>query len=575
MYLREQCNLCLNKTGNTLGRTYHIRRENCDVHWRKYFVLKDIQEILIEFLVCGACGNIFQKQLLDDEEISKLESVISTSEWIKAALPKHNTYKKTGEIINSKRFHGVYNFILTNLENGINGKRLLDVGGRNGVFGEPLFRYRIDYTIIDVENYSGHNIPNSKFIHGDFDTYPFSQLFDIIVLNHVLEHVYFPIKTLKRCYELLNTDGILFVDVPILPMSPGTWHRSEFYIKPLLNNAIMRAGFRLINIEDVKIAYDNSIIYSYRVIACKTQKKQDMPVANYREYSLNILSDFHYDIIKYFVETQEPFVIYGVNEVSQRLLQPTPLDKANLLGFTDDDPILWGHEFFGKRIFSPESIRENSEVKNIIILTANKEETRQQLYPLEEKGVHLISNHKGFDTGDNSSMLEALRPLNKLGRKIKSYENRLYNSANNGYIYYRAGQRINNIRAGAVVNQVSLYMDKVGNPTGTGSCVVRKVSDDSIVGTFGTIDISTLPTSPANPTWVLFNTTSIKIPTKGDYRIVFEWDIKEGDSSNYPRVRYNDTDTIGGVFTYYSSEGKWADASNWDTSIKIKVLEKY
>jgi len=155
--------------------------------------------------------------------------------------------------------------------------------------------------------------------------------------------------------------------------------------------------------------------------------------------------------------------------------------------------------------------------------------------------------------------------------RAKSFENRLYNSANNGYIYYRAGQRINNIRAGAVVNQVSLFMDKVGNPTGTGSCVVRRVSDDSIVGTFGTIDISTLPATPANPMWVLFNSTAIKIPAKGDYRIVFEWDIKEGDSSNYPRVRYNDTDTIGGVFTYYSSEGKWADASNWDTSIKMLI----
>jgi glycosyltransferase involved in cell wall biosynthesis len=148
--------------------------------------------------------------------------------------------------------------------------------------------------------------------------------------------------------------------------------------------------------------------------------------------------------------------------------------------------------------------------------------------------------------------------IKKLGRNFahllfrsmrnKSYENHLYNSANNGYIYYRAGQRINHISAGAVVNQVKVYMDKVGNPTGTGSCVVRKVSDDSIVGTFGTIDISTLPATPA---------------------IVFEWNATGGDSSNYPRVRYNNTDTIGGVFTYYSSEGKWADASNWDTSIKM------
>jgi hypothetical protein len=157
--------------------------------------------------------------------------------------------------------------------------------------------------------------------------------------------------------------------------------------------------------------------------------------------------------------------------------------------------------------------------------------------------------------------------LTACNRGSISFENRLYNSANNGYIYYRAGQRVNNIPAGTVVSQVKLYMDKVGTPTGTGSCVVRKVSDNSVVGTVGTVDISTLPASPAEPTWVLFNTTTIKIPNKGDYRIVFEWDTKGGDSSNYPRVRYNTTDTISGIFTQYSSGGRWVDISNSDTSI--------
>jgi len=155
------------------------------------------------------------------------------------------------------------------------------------------------------------------------------------------------------------------------------------------------------------------------------------------------------------------------------------------------------------------------------------------------------------------------------GGGIISFENRLYNSANNGYIYYRAGQRVNNIPAGTVVSQVKLYMDKLGNPTGTGSCIVRKVSDGSMVGIVGTVDVSTLPASPADPTWILFNTNAVKIPSKGDYRIVFEWDTSGGDSSNYPRVRYNNTDAISGVFTQYSSGGGWLDISDSDTSIKL------
>jgi len=202
-------------------------------------------------------------------------------------------------------------------------------------------------------------------------------------------------------------------------------------------------------------------------------------------------------------------------------------------------------------------------------------------YPLLKKIAHQVKFSIAVVQRRNGSFAypllrnichELLRPIMILFERGKSYENQLYNSANNGYIYYRAGQRINRISAGTVVSQIRLYMDKVGNPKGVGSCVVRKVSDDSIVGAVGTADISSLPDASApRPKWVLFNTTGIKIPNKGDYRIVFEWDAAGGDSSNYPRVRYNNTDTISGVFTQYSSGEGWVDHSNSDTSLKLRI----
>ena len=171
---------------------------------------------------------------------------------------------------------------------------------------------------------------------------------------------------------------------------------------------------------------------------------------------------------------------------------------------------------------------------------------------------------------------EFLKPLKNLLAGVKSYENLLYNSANMGFFYTKAGQRINRIPAEAVISQVRMYMDKVGNPAGTGACVVRAVSDDTIIGTVGTVDVSILPDSSApHPDWVLFeNTVGIRIPDKGDYRIVFEWDNSGGDDSNYPRVRYNTANTIKGVFTQFGSDGKWADHCNSDASIKMIVKKR-
>ena len=38
--------------------------------------------------------------------------------------------------------------------------------------------------------------------------------FDVITLTHVLEHVPYPSQTLKKCYHLLKSGGLLFISVP-------------------------------------------------------------------------------------------------------------------------------------------------------------------------------------------------------------------------------------------------------------------------------------------------------------------------------------------------------------------------
>lgn len=151
------------------------------------------------------------------------------------------------------------------------------------------------------------------------------------------------------------------------------------------------------------------------------------------------------------------------------------------------------------------------------------------------------------------------------------YENLLYNSASSGHEFCRSGQRFDDIRSGSVIMDVRIYMDKVGDPVGIGSCVVRKVSDDSIVGRLGSVDVATLPDASApRPKWISFK-EKVRIEQKGDYRIMFEWDNASGDAANYPRVRYNDSDVIRGCFTKRGVEGNWIDNAGADASIKIRI----
>jgi len=126
----------------------------------------------------------------------------------------------------------------------------------------------------------------------------------------------------------------------------------------------------------------------------------------------------------------------------------------------------------------------------------------------------------------------------------------------------RVGERINNFPA-STITQVSFKLWANGSPTGTAYIRIRKASDDSILGTIDTIDVSTLTGSS---TWYNF-TGSVSNPTQQDLRFTVEY--SGGDSSNKVIVLYQwNSDVLGGaVYTYYS--GSWGDDSSSDVTFKV------
>lgn len=123
----------------------------------------------------------------------------------------------------------------------------------------------------------------------------------------------------------------------------------------------------------------------------------------------------------------------------------------------------------------------------------------------------------------------------------------------------RAGQYIS---AGTgVITQVKFYLAKTGTPTGTGYARIRRASDDSLVGTLGSVNVATL----GGAAWSTFSTTPVyvfDIPI----RICFEFD--GGDAGNYITVYRNPADTIAGERTYYDGAA-WTDDGTQDRSIQI------
>jgi hypothetical protein len=126
----------------------------------------------------------------------------------------------------------------------------------------------------------------------------------------------------------------------------------------------------------------------------------------------------------------------------------------------------------------------------------------------------------------------------------------------------------NSALIGQPVKRVNVILKKSGNPTGTISVVVRKLSGDSIAHTFGTIVAATLTTS--DKTFTLEATSSYTLAAND--RILVEWN-GTASSTDQVWVKKSAYDTSGGFdglntkwtqyITGYSNQGNYDMAGEW------------
>ncbi len=128
----------------------------------------------------------------------------------------------------------------------------------------------------------------------------------------------------------------------------------------------------------------------------------------------------------------------------------------------------------------------------------------------------------------------------------------------------RAGTRFNAVQ-GYLVTQAQIYMTKNGSPTGNLSCTIRRVSDDSLLGTLGTLAAYGLSTSATAQT---FN-TPVYIPCNTDVRVLIEY--TEGTASNYISI-FGATGAY--ITTTYTSSTYTDTASRTDMKITYVPVTK-
>jgi ubiquinone/menaquinone biosynthesis C-methylase UbiE len=163
-----------------------------------------------------------------------------------------NFFDEKLTISNLDNFHirkTIFNAIKNNLTK-FHGN-LLDVGcGQMPYRGYILENSNVDnYVGLDIETAIIYDKKIQPDVKWNGKKMPFDdEIFDVIFMTEVLEHVYTPKQLLKECCRVLKKDGIIFFTVPFVWPLHETPHDEFRYTPYALEKLLKESGFKNISI---------------------------------------------------------------------------------------------------------------------------------------------------------------------------------------------------------------------------------------------------------------------------------------------------------------------------------------
>jgi SAM-dependent methyltransferase len=232
---------------------------------------------------------------------------------------------------------------------------------------------------IDPSEYS-HNIAK-KFYKintevGVFEKYKTKKVYDLIIMTHVLEHLYNPNKILKKCNKILSENGYLLFEVPLFedylkfPIGMFTLEHLNYFSEFSLRKLFALSNFEILAIE--KLYFNNN--YPVITIILQKQKKvtqiEKSPKLAFNKY-LKLENKMWKKIenkIKEQLKKDTKVYIWGAGLHTTQLLANTEIKKhLKIQGIVDSSITKHGKKI-GKYTISKPS---NALLKNSIVVVSS------------------------------------------------------------------------------------------------------------------------------------------------------------------------------------------------------------
>ncbi|HEX5393753.1 MAG TPA: class I SAM-dependent methyltransferase [Rhodocyclaceae bacterium] len=249
---------------------------------------------------------------------------------------------------------------------------ILDLGAGGGHFLHRLQRRGFtDLTGLDASRDANllaarrYGLP----VHAvDAEDFAPTRAYRLICLCGVLEHLVEPRRILEAAARWLAPDGLLFVAVPdaarfsdgqrLEPFQEFALEHVNFFAQGSLDNLLSRCGFAPVSRDSAYNPFYDSftLMGLYRKAELTPSVRADdsakASVAAYVARSRRRLAAVN-DLLDAHADADAPLVVWGVGELTMRLLATTRLGQANIAGFVDSHPRFHGRTLQGAPIHGP------------------------------------------------------------------------------------------------------------------------------------------------------------------------------------------------------------------------------
>ncbi len=363
----EHCRVCNSKRVLDLG----IRRN--------YYLANLDQTIPLSYAICQDCHFIFQGEYVGD---AFLNHYYRQSPMLRRKEP---TVFEVGQ--NERQGEFLARHV------ALEGKRVLEIGAHAGAFLRHLYqRFGCTAYFEELSEDARTVLASQEGLH-DFRSLEGERKVDVVILRHVLEHIFDLDSFLAYAHAILAEGGSLFIEVP--DWTHFDAHTDPFVFEHLnqfncagLVQMLRRTGWQVEALEKSIHPDDPATPNRVQRIVARPSKLPlpgDGAIADvFRAFAAVQYDGWKTALNKLLAgeAAGKSIALYPASHLSFEALTESKLGEAKVLGMFDIDAKKQGREILGIKVFPPEALKVHQPDLILVFTMGYEREIRESFTAL-------------------------------------------------------------------------------------------------------------------------------------------------------------------------------------------------